>query len=252
MDHGNRERWGITIPFDNLPLSEHKPLIQMITESGYTDVWSGESDGIDGFSPLLMTAAWQPTLHCGVAIVPAFTRGPGLLAQSVAAMAEAAPGRFSFGLGSSSDVIVSRWNGIAFDDPYYRVKDMIEFIREAMTGAKIDRRYKTFEVRGFRLTRPVNDPPPIYLAALRPGMLRLAGKAADGVIVNWLAAGDVQQVISEVNLGSSDSGNSKPVIARIFVCPTDDVEAARRAGRRLIAQYLTGLTELVGIFRGPA
>src|SRR5580698_2362870 len=115
----------MTIPFTGVPLHAHREWFDELVDLGYTDVWSAESDGVDGFTPLALAAAWAPSLQLGVAIIPAYTRGPALLAQSVAAMAEAAPGRFTFGLGTSSDVIVSRWNDVPFDEPYKRARDTI-------------------------------------------------------------------------------------------------------------------------------
>ncbi len=224
-------RYGITVPFDGVPLSEHRAWYEDLVQLGYTDVWSAETDGTDGFTPLALAAAWTPSLRLGVAIIPAYTRGPALLAQSVASLAEAAPGRFAFGLGTSSDVIVSRWNAQEFTEPYRRVRDTIRFLREALSGEKVDRAFDTFAVHGFRLSRPVEHPPPIYLAALRPGMLRLAGSEADGVILNWLSAEDLRTVVPEV-------GEDVPVAARIFVCPSEDAEAVRAVGRRMIAAYL--------------
>ena len=85
-------RPGITIPFDGIPLHEHRDWFARLRELGYTDLWSAEVDGGDGFTPLALAAAWEPQLNLGVAITPAYTRGPALLAQSVAAMADAAPG----------------------------------------------------------------------------------------------------------------------------------------------------------------
>src|SRR5487761_2650453 len=108
----------MTIPFNDVPLAEHADLFRELADLGYTDVWSSEVDGTDAFTPLVLAAAWAPALQLGNAIVPAYTRGPALLAQSVAAMAETAPGRFSLGLGTSSNVIVVRWIGIPFDKPY--------------------------------------------------------------------------------------------------------------------------------------
>ncbi len=210
-------RHGITVPFDGIPLTEHRRWYEELERLGYTDVWSAETDGLDGFTPLALAAAWTPSLQLGVAIIPAYTRGPALLAQSVAAMAEAAPGHFTFGLGTSSDVIVSRWNGVPFTQPYDRVRDTVAFLREALAGGKVDTAYDTFEVKGFRLARPVEHPPPIFLAALRPGMLRLAGRTADGVIINWLSAGDVATVTPEL-------GADIPVAARIFVIPSEDAD----------------------------
>lgn len=224
-------RYGITVPFDGVTLEDHRRWYRLLVELGYTDIWSAETDGTDGFTPLALAAAWEPELRLGVAIIPAYTRGPALLAQSVASMAEAAPGRFQFGLGTSSDVIVSRWNNAEFVEPYRRVRDTIRFLRSALAGEKVDHEYDTFTVRGFRLSRPVEHPPPIFLAALRPGMLRLAGREADGVIINWLSAEDVATVVPEV-------GASVPVAARIFVCPSEDADTVRMVGRRMIAAYL--------------
>src|SRR5215469_4032755 len=130
--------YGMTVPFDGVPLADHRQWYEELVELGYTDVWSSESDGTDAFTPLALAAAWAPSLRLGCAIVPAFTRGPGLMAMSVAAMAEAAPGRFAFGIGTSSNVIVENWNDIPFDDPYRRTRDMIRFLRQALTGDRVD------------------------------------------------------------------------------------------------------------------
>jgi probable F420-dependent oxidoreductase len=224
-------RCGITVPFDGISLPDHRRWFEEVARLGYTDVWSSETDGADGFTPLVLASAWAPSLQLGVAIIPAYTRGPALLAQSVAAMADAAPGRFTLGIGTSSDVIVSRWNGFEFAEPYRRVRDIIRFLRSALAGEKVDTEYDTFTVRGFRLSRPVEHPPPLFLAALRPGMLRLAGREADGVILNWLSAEDVGTVIPEL-------GADIPVAARIFVIPTEDADRARSVARRMIAAYL--------------
>lgn len=224
-------RYGMTVPFDDVPLSEHPRWFERLSELGYTDVWTGEANAADGFTPLAVAALSAPSLRLGTAVVPAYTRGPGLLAMQAATMAELAPGRFALGVGSSSDVIVERWNAIPFDEPYKRVRDTVRFLRQALTGEKVDAEYETFSVHGFRLGRRVEQPPEIFVAALRPGMLRLAGREADGAIVNWLSADDVRQVAPEV-------GPGKEIVARIFVCPTEDTERARFVGRMGIAAYL--------------
>jgi probable F420-dependent oxidoreductase len=227
-------RYGMTVPFDGVPLSAHRQWYEGLADLGYSDVWSAEVDGADGFTPLALAAAWEPRLHLGIAIAPAYTRGPALLAQTAAALADAAPGRFALGIGASSDVIVRRWNGLPMQDPYRRMRDTLRFLRVAMTGEKVDHTYDTFSVRGFRLTRPPEQPPPVYLAALRPGMLRLAGREADGAILNWLSAEDVRRSVAE--LGPDRAG--KEVVARIFVVPNPDAVTARMIGRRMITAYL--------------
>jgi probable F420-dependent oxidoreductase len=228
-------RYGITIPFDDVPLHAHKEWYARLRHLGYTDVWSAEVDGSDGFTPLALAAAWEPTLKLGVAITPAYTRGPALLAQSVASIADSAPGQFAFGLGASSEVIVANWNGLAFENQYRRVRDTLRFLRQALTGEKMTGTYEGFSVTGFRLARVPEQQPDLYLAALRRGMLHLAGKEADGVILNWLSADDVRKSIAEVERAGT---TGHEVVARIFVIPSEDAELARTVGRRMITTYL--------------
>jgi probable F420-dependent oxidoreductase len=225
-------RYGITIPFEGVTLLEHREWFRRLADLGYTDVWSAEVDGADGFTPLTVAALSESRLNLGVAVTPAFTRGPGLLAMSIAAMAEVAGGRFIMGLGASSQPVVERWNGIAYEKPYQRTRDVLRFVKRALDGEKIDEVFETFEVHGFKLARPVLVRPPILLGALRPGMLRLAGREADGAILNWLGANDVAQCRAEV-------GEGKLIAARLFVIPTADADLARMIGRRMISSYLT-------------
>ena len=229
-------RPGITIPFDGIPLHAHREWFARLRELGYTDLWSAEVDGSDGFTPLALAAAWEPELNLGVAITPAYTRGPALLAQSLASMADAAPGRFFCGLGASSKVIVADWNGLAFENQYRRIADTLRFLRLAFSGEKVTEEFETFKVKGFRLARIPEQLPPVYLAALRPGMLHLAGKEADGAILNWLSAEDVATSVAEVTKAAG--GAPREIVARIFVIVTEDAAVARTIGRRMITAYL--------------
>src|ERR1700689_4931855 len=113
-------RYGITIPFDGVSLRDHKEWYHRIADLGYSNLWSAEVDGADGFTPLTLAAVWEPRLDLGVAITPVFTRSPGLMAMSVAAMAEVAEGRFTMGLGTSRAPEVQRWNGVDHEKPNQR------------------------------------------------------------------------------------------------------------------------------------
>jgi hypothetical protein len=95
-------------------------------------------------TPLALAAAWEPRLRLGTAIVPAYTRSPACFAQSVASLADAAPGRFAIGIGSSSNVIVERWNGVPFVEPYKKVRDVVRFLRDALSGEKIAKTHMSY------------------------------------------------------------------------------------------------------------
>jgi probable F420-dependent oxidoreductase len=228
-------RHGLTVPLPG-PLHTHRDQLRELADLGYTDIWSAEADGADGLTPLALAAAWEPRLRLGTAILPAFTRAPALMAQSAATLADAAPGRVAFGIGSSSNVIVERWNGVPFVEPYRRVRDTLRFLRAALTGEKITETYDTFSVNGFRLGIRPEVPPALLIAGLREGMLRLAGREADGVIINWLSAEDVTKVVGVVNAAAN--GAEREVVCRIFCCPSEDTDAVRQAARFAIAAYL--------------
>ncbi len=106
---------------------------------GYTDFWSGETNGPDGFTPLALSAAWTERARLGTGIVGVFQRGPALLAQEAAALADASDGRFVLGIGSSSDRIVEGWNGIPFERPLSKVRETLEFLRDGARRASAPR-----------------------------------------------------------------------------------------------------------------
>ena len=225
-------RWGITLPLRSLPLPDQRDLVAALPDLGYTDAWSSEVNGADAFTPLAVAAQWTTGLRFGTAIAGIYTRGPALLAMDAATCASLAPGRFVLGIGTSSPVIVEDWNGLKLDRPYQRARDTLKFLRPALAGEKVSGEFETFTVRGFRLDPPPAQPPGLVLAALRPGMVRLAAALADGAITNWLAPADVPKV-------RAVAGPDCELIARIFVVPTDDAATARAIGRRMIAAYLT-------------
>lgn len=229
-------RYGMTVPFDGIPLAEQGSLFAELADLGYTDLWSSEANGTDAFTPLVLASVHAPSLRLGTAIVPAYTRGPALMAMSVAALAEAAPGRVAFGIGTSSNVIVERWNDIPFEKPFQQTRDMVRFLRSSLAGEKVTEDYESFSVRGFKLGRVPAVQPQLLVAALREGMLQLAGRESDGAIINWLSADDVATVAPIVQ--AAGDGTPKEVVARIFVCPSTDADTVRGMGRFAIAAYL--------------
>jgi probable F420-dependent oxidoreductase len=228
-------RPGMTVPLPG-HLHTHRDRLVELADLGYTDIWSAEADGADAFTPLALAAAWEPRLRLGTAIVPAFTRAPACFAQSVATLSDAAPGRFAIGIGSSSNVIVERWNGVPFVEPYKKVRDIVRFLKDALSGEKVAKSYDTFEINGFKLGIRPEITPEILVAALRPGMLRLAGREADGAIINWLSPTDVTRVAAEV--ASTANGTPKEIVCRVFVCPSENTDQVRQAARFAVAAYL--------------
>jgi len=229
---GSQTRWGLTLPLHGLPLADQRDLVASLPDLGYTDVWSAELNGVDAFTPLVLASQWAPQLRLGTAIVGVYGRAPVTLAVQAATMADLAPGKFVMGIGTSSKVAVEQWNGIPFEKPYQRSRDTLLFLREALAGGKVTHEYETFSVDGFRLDPAPKVPPALALAALRPGMVRLAAAEAGIAITNWLAPTDVPKV-------RDVAGPDCELVARIFVIPTTDTATARYIGKRMVAAYLT-------------
>src|SRR5438067_9510415 len=116
-------RWALTVPFAGIPLSEHPELYRRAEGVGYDDLWTGETaNGTDGFTPLALAIPGTERLRLATGVVNPFTRGPGVLAQTAAALQEASQGRFVLGVGASSNVIVERFNELQFERPLTKMR----------------------------------------------------------------------------------------------------------------------------------
>jgi probable F420-dependent oxidoreductase len=251
------KRWSLSVPIDGFALPEHAELAREAERLGYTDAWSYEADGLDCFTSLAPVAL-ATGMRLGTAIANVFTRGPATLAMSAASVADLAPGRFVLGLGAGSQPIVESWNGGRFALPATRVREMVQAVRAILSGERVVFRGKTLSVDGFRLIRPPAQPVPIYVAALRPGMLQVAGEVADGVILNWLAAADVPRVVAIVREAAARAGRDPAAVeitARLLVNvdppgPEADVGVRRHVTAYLNVPVYRAYQEWLG--RGPA
>ena len=155
--------------------------------------------------------------------------------MSVASLASAAPGRIVVGIGSSSNVIVEHWNGIPFEKPYARVRDTVRFLRRALARREDQRGLRDVLGEELPARREGRSAAADPVAALREGMLRLAGREGDGAILNWLSADDVTRVAPIVHAAAA---TGKEIVARIFVCPNPDTEKVRAMARLAVNAYL--------------
>ncbi len=235
-----QKRWSLSVPLEGFSLTEHVEIAREAERLGYTDAWSFEVDGIDCFSPLAVLAG-VTQMRLGTAIANVYTRGPATLAQSAAGIAELAPGRFHLGIGSGSQPIVEQWNGGKFSKPATRVKEMVQFLRPALAGERVVFEGETFSVNGFRLSRPPVEPVPIHVAALRAGMLTVAGEVGDGCIINWLSAEDVKKSVAVVRAAATAArrdANAIEITARLMVNVDPMTPEANTGRRRHINAYL--------------
>jgi probable F420-dependent oxidoreductase len=223
-------RIGVTLPFDDVPLAGHRPLLSGLVEAGYTEIWTGEVNGLDGFGPLMMFRGWSEQITVSCAAASVFTRGPGVLAMTAATLAEAAPGRCRFGIGAGSAVLAEAWNGVPFERPYRRVVDTLRFLRAALAGERVG--------DGFRLARPVDVPPRLLVGVAGPRMQDFAAAEADTMALNFLSPEDVARIRARCQRVERVAPEPLETAVRVFLVPGEG-PTAEAAARRMLAGYLT-------------
>ena len=247
-DDRTNGRWGLSFPLNGVPLWAHREVLAEAESLGYTDGWTPEVAGSDGFVPIGVAAAVTTHMRLGTAIANVFTRGPALLAMTAATAAEAAPGRFCLGVGVGSHAIVESWNGLELKRPMQRLRETIVFLRATLAGEKASN--ESLGVGGFRLTRTFTAAPPIFVAALREKMLSLAGTLGDGILINFLSPSDVTKVVSVASRAAEDAGRDPQRLEVVCVLPVlagGREKASRAYARRMSAAYLS--TPVYGAFQ---
>ena len=235
------QRYGMTVPVRRHPAaSSSARSCEELADLGYTDMWSAESGGADAFTPLALAAAWAPSLRLGTAIVPgvhprrAHARVDGR---------ERVPGRAG-PLRARHRHLVERDRRALERHAVRRAVPArarhVRFLRAALAGEKVTEDVRDVRGQGLPARHPVPEQPPILVAALREGMLRLAGREGDGAIINWLSADDVKTVVPHV-------GADKEIVGRIFVLPVDDAGHGAR-GRQARDR---GVPQRAGVRRVP-
>src|SRR5215207_4698146 len=220
------QRWGLTVPFTGIGLAEGAELVKRAEAAGYTDIWSGETNGPDGFTPLALASAWTERARLGTGVVGVMQRGRALLAQEAAALADASGGRFALGIGASSDRIVEGWNAMPFEKPLTRVSETIDFLRAALAGERA--------AGGFKLERAPEAKVPIIVAALRGKMLRLAVEKGDGAFTNFLPLQGLPMVVEQLE-GAPDGFE---LLCRFFCIPGER-EQVEPLARFMFSSYIT-------------
>jgi probable F420-dependent oxidoreductase len=229
----------------SLPVPPDLPACQRVAARaevlGYDSVWIADTGaGPDAFVVAAAAAQVTTSIRLGTAIVPVYTRAPAVLAAGAGSAAQLAPGRFVLGIGASSETIVERWGGVPFRRPLARMRETTGVLRAMLAGERVTFEGRTIRTSGFRLVSPPPRPVPIYLAALMPPMLELAGEIADGVVLNMMPVDAVPRMLAHVRRGAERAGRDPAaleIVARFQTIVTDDRPAARAALRHMFGPY---------------
>jgi probable F420-dependent oxidoreductase len=210
---------------------------------GYHTAWLGEVSGYDAIVMSTVVATHTETLHVANGVLPVQTRTPVILGMATASLNHLAPGRFALGLGLSSKTIVEQWHGLTFTPSLAQIREAVEIVRKVAAGERVAHEGQHYRVKGFRYTGALPTAPVrVYLAALGPEMLELAGEIADGVLLNWIPPEAVPASIEHLKAGARKAGRTLDgfeIASFVRTCVTDDAAAARETLARDITGYAT-------------
>jgi alkanesulfonate monooxygenase SsuD/methylene tetrahydromethanopterin reductase-like flavin-dependent oxidoreductase (luciferase family) len=207
---------------------------------GYASAYVTHTAGRDSLTVLMAYAAATERIRLGPGVLPIYSRTPVATAQAAATIDEYSGGRMVLGLGVSHQVTVEHWYGQKLDLPLKAMREYAGIVRACFRGEDPPEGEIFHSRFRFRGCEPRPDLP-IYVAALSPRMLRLAGEIADGVML-WLCNPDYIRdvVVPEVRAGRERAGLSMEgfdVVAAVPTAVADDRAAAYETMRRDLVTY---------------
>jgi F420-dependent oxidoreductase-like protein len=238
--------WGAGNDEDNLLLAQEADRL------GYSSVWAAEAYGSDAATVLAWVAAQTERIDVGSAIFQIPARSPAMTAMTAATLDTLSGGRFRLGLGVSGPQVSEGWHGVRFDKPLGRTREYVEIVRMALARktVRFEGEHWTLPLpdgpgKALRLTvHPVRDRLPIYLAAVGPKNLELAGEVADGLLAIFFAPEHGEDSLVHVRSGRTTAGLTMEgfdVVPTVPVVIGDDLVACAEPIRGYAALYIGGM-----------
>jgi len=233
-----KQRIAVTLP-GGPSVQDTIDRVKWADANGYDDAWFGDGGAPDALTTCAALAAHTDRLRIGVAVTPVFTRTPAVLAATANALGQVLPGRFVMGLGASSQNMMDGWSGVKLEKPVTRVKETAIMVKSMLAGEKSDFDLETLHSHNYRQA-PLEQPVPVYIAALRPKMIEMAAEFGDGVVFNLWPMGALPKMVEHVYAGAAKAGKNGEdveIVNRHMVLVTDDKESAYARFRAAFAPY---------------
>ncbi len=246
--------WGAGNDADNLALAREADRL------GYAVCWAAEAYGSDAPTVLAWVAAQTTQIDIGAAVMQIPARSPAMTAMTAATLDVLSGGRFRLGLGVSGPQVSEGWHGVRFDKPLGRTREYVEIVRMALRRDRVayDGEHFTLPLpdgpgKALQLTvHPVRETIPIYLAAVGPKNLELAGEIADGWLGIFFSPEHAAVSLDPIRRARAAAGKGTPgpdgdPMAGFDVVPTvpvslgPDVAAAADLLRGYTALYVGGM-----------
>jgi len=238
--------WGAGNDKDNLAVAREADRI------GYDSVWAAEAYGSDAATVLAFVAAQTERIGIGSAIFQIPARTPAMTAMTAATLDSLSGGRFRLGLGVSGPQVSEGWYGVRFAKPLARTREYVTVVRQALSRQPLrhDGEFYTLPLPdgpgkalklGFHPRRP---DVPIYLAAVGPKNLELAGELADGWLAIFYSTGVGSEQLASITAGRAKVGKTLEgfdIVPTVPVVIGDDPQLCAEPVRWYAALYIGGM-----------
>jgi F420-dependent oxidoreductase-like protein len=232
--------------------ADHLALAQEADRLGFSVVWAAEAYGSDSPTMLSWIAGQTVQIDVGAAVMQIPARTPAMTAMTAATIDSFTGGRFRLGLGVSGPQVSEGFHGVRFAKPLARTREYVEIVRRALAREPLAYDGDHYQLplpdgpgKALRLTvHPVRDHIPIYLAAVGPKNLELAGEIADGWLAIFYSPEFASELLGHVAAGRAKAGKTLDgfdVVPSVPLVVGDDVESCAALVRWYAALYVGGM-----------
>ncbi|MFI7079233.1 MULTISPECIES: LLM class F420-dependent oxidoreductase [unclassified Micromonospora] len=232
--------------------ADHLAMAQEADRLGYSVVWAAEAYGSDSPSMLSWMAGQTERIDIGSAVMQIPARTPAMTAMTAATLDALSGGRFRLGLGVSGPQVSEGWHGVRFGKPLARTREYVDIVKLAVARKEVAYDGEFYQLplpdgpgKALRLGfHPPREHIPIYLAAVGPKNLELAGEIADGWLAVFYAPEFAEEQLSAVRAGRAKVGKELAgfdVVPSVPVVVGDDVDSCAQLVRWYAALYVGGM-----------
>jgi F420-dependent oxidoreductase-like protein len=220
------------------PLGDLIQVVAQAADDGLDSVWMSHVFGLDALTALAVAGRAVPRIELGTGVVPIYPRHPAALAQQALTTQAAVGGRLSLGIGLSHQIVVESMYGYSFERPLRHMAEHLDVLLPLLDEGTVSFNGDTVQAHlGLQTPRPHRVP--VLLAALAPGMLRLAGARTDGTVL-WMTgpATIAGSIAPTMGAAAEEAGRPQPrIVCALPTCVTDDPAAARQRASAAFAIY---------------
>jgi F420-dependent oxidoreductase-like protein len=246
--------WG-SGPADGLALAQEAERL------GFDSVWTAEAYGSDAVTPLTWVGALTSKIKLGSGILQMPARTPAMTAMTAATLDLLSGGRILLGLGLSGPQVVEGWHGQPYGKPLVRTREYVEIVRRILAReAPLEFTGEEYQIpiqggtglgKPLKLiVHPLRPRIPIYLAAIGPKNIELAGEIADGWLPIFFSPAKEQAYLAPLEAGlakrmsqgsTQEGAEAFDIAPSVTVVLGDDVAACRAVVKPVLALYIGGM-----------